>query len=31
MAGYCECGDESLGSIKCREFLDQLRMDERFR
>jgi len=21
----CECGDEPLGSIKCREFLDQMR------
>jgi hypothetical protein len=20
--GFCECVDESLGSIKCREFLD---------
>jgi len=22
--GTCECGNEPLGSIKCREFLDQL-------
>jgi hypothetical protein len=22
MAGCCECGDEPLGSIKCREFLE---------
>ena len=24
--GTCECGNEPSGSIKCREFLDQLRM-----
>ena len=24
LAGTCECGNEPLGSIKCREFLDQL-------
>ena len=24
-AGCCECGNEHSGSIKCREFLDQLR------
>jgi hypothetical protein len=25
VAGSCECGDETLGSIKCGEFLDYLR------
>ena len=25
MAGSCECGNESSGSIKCGKFLDQLR------
>jgi len=25
MAGSCECGNESSGSVKCREFLDWLR------
>ena len=25
MAGYCECGNEPLGSIKYGEFLDYLR------
>jgi len=25
LAGYCECGNEPLGSIKCGEFLDWLR------
>jgi len=25
VAGACECGDESSGSIKCREFFDWLR------
>ena len=25
MAGYCECGNEPSGSIKCGEFLDWLR------
>jgi len=25
VAGSCECSDETLGSIKCGEFLDQLR------
>jgi hypothetical protein len=24
MVGICECGNEPLGSIKCRKFLDQL-------
>ena len=24
VAGTCECGNEPLGSIKCREFLDSL-------
>jgi hypothetical protein len=26
VAGACECGNEPSGSIKCREFLDQLRI-----
>ena len=25
MAGTCECGNETSGSIKCGEFLDQLK------
>ena len=25
VAGTCECGNEPLGSIKCGEFLEQLR------
>jgi hypothetical protein len=25
MEGTCECGNETLGSIKCREFLDYLK------
>jgi len=25
VAGYCEIGNELLGPIKCREFLDKLR------
>ena len=29
MAGSCECGNEPQGSIKCGEFLDQLRTSER--
>ena len=28
VAGTCECGNELSGSIKCREFLDQLRTDQ---
>jgi hypothetical protein len=27
LAGTCECSNEPLGSIKCREFLDQMRND----
>ena len=27
VAGTCECGNEALGSIKCGEFLDQLKTD----
>jgi len=26
VVGSCECGDEPLGSIKCGEFLDWLRV-----
>ena len=26
MAGTCECGNEPSGSIKCREFLDWLKI-----
>jgi hypothetical protein len=26
LVGTCECGNEPLGSIKCREFLDQLQI-----
>ena len=25
VAGSCECGNEPSGSVKCEEFLDQLR------
>jgi hypothetical protein len=25
VAGTCECGNEPLGSVKCGEFVDQLR------
>jgi hypothetical protein len=28
VAGSCERGDEALGSIKCREFLDWLRKNK---
>jgi hypothetical protein len=27
MAGYCECGREPSGSMKCGEFLDYLRKE----
>jgi hypothetical protein len=27
VVGCCECGSEPSGSVKCREFLDQLRED----
>ena len=28
VADACECGDESLGSVKCGEFLDQLQTSQ---
>ena len=28
MTGTCECGNELSGSIKCVEFLDQLKTDQ---
>ena len=31
MAGTCECGNELLGSIKCGEFLDQLKTGQLFK
>jgi len=28
VAGTCECGNESSGSLKCREFRDWLKTDQ---
>ena len=28
MAGTCECGNEHSGSIKCEDFLDQLKTNQ---
>ena len=31
VAGTCECGNEPLGSLKCGEFLDQMKTGQLFK